>query len=455
MVPGDHARGPDGERARGGSSDLVELTRTVRRRTTGIFYGWWIVTAGFFVQLLNGALLFHSFTAYFVFLQADFGWSRTALAGAFSLTRVESGLLGPVEGWLVDRIGPRAVMRVGILLFGAGFIMLSRIDSLFGYYAAFFVLAFGSALAGFLPASAAVANWFARRRATAMGIMMTGMGVGGLLVPAVTWSLSTFGWRETAFASGILVIVIGLPAVQLMRHHPEHYGYLPDGDPVTPAQAEQPPEAPTGLTARQALRTSSFWFLSLGHSVALLIVGAAMVHQIPHMVDGVGLSVQMAGAMVAFLMAVVIAGQLGGGFIGDRFDKRMVVAACMLVHSIALVIFALATNVVGVFLFALLHGLAWGIRGPLLNSIRADYFGRAAFATIMGFSSMVIMAGMFIGPLFAGAMADWLGDYRVSFLVVAGVTALGSVLFLMARPPVLPPADTQMDEAEAEATAAG
>jgi len=435
--------------ASGGKVLSVELTRTVRRHTSGIFYGWWIVTAGFLVQLLNGALLFHSFTAYFVFLQADFGWSRTALAGAFSLTRVESGLLGPVEGWLIDRIGPRAVMRVGILLFGGGFILFSRIDSLLGYYVVFSVLAVGSALAGFLPASAAVANWFARRRATAMGIMMTGMGVGGLLVPLVTWSLSNFGWRETAFASGVLVIAIGLPAVQLMRHHPEHYGYLPDGDPVTPAQAEQTSEAPIGMTARQALRTSSFWFLSLGHSFALLIVGAAMVHQIPHMVDGVGLSVQMAGAVVALLMAVVILGQLSGGFIGDRFDKRLVVAGCMLVHGIALVIFALATNILGVLAFAVLHGLAWGVRGPLLNSIRADYFGRTAFATIMGFSSMVIMGGMFIGPLFAGAMADWLGDYRVSFVVLAGVTALGSVLFLLAKPPVLPrSADPLTEEAE-------
>jgi len=161
--------------------------------------------------------------------------------------------------------------------------------------------------------------------------------------------------------------------------------------------------------------------------------------------------------VVAFLMAVVILGQLGGGFIGDRFDKRMVVAGCMLVHGIALVIFALATNVIGVLVFAVLHGLAWGVRGPLLNSIRADYFGRTAFATIMGFSSMVIMSGMFIGPLFAGAMADWLGDYRVSFLVLAGVTALGSVLFLLAKPPVLPPsAEAPADEVEVStASAAG
>ena len=428
----------------------------LRQRANGIFYGWWIVASGFLVQLLNGSLLFHSFTAYFVFLQADFGWSRTALSGAFSLTRAESGLLGPIEGYLIDRFGPRAVMRVGILLFGIGFILLSQIDSLLGYYAAFAVLSLGSALAGFLPASAAVANWFARRRATAMGIMMTGMGFGGLLVPVVTLSLDNFGWRATAFASGVLILVIGLPAVQLMRHHPEQYGYLPDGEPVPDEhQGNVPAAPPEGLTARQALRTSSFWFLSLGHSVALLVVGAAMVHQMPHMVEGVGLSVQLAGLIVALLMAMVIIGQLTGGYIGDRINKRVGIAACMLVHAVALVIFALATNVVGAIVFALLHGLAWGVRGPLLNAIRADYFGRTAFATIMGFSSAVIMTGMLIGPLFAGAMADWLGSYRVAFIVLAAITALGSILFLFARPPQLPEPEPPLQPDDGLAVATG
>ena len=250
-----------------------------KRRADRIFYGWWIVLSGFTMQLLNGALLFHSFTAYFVFLQADFGWSRTALAGAFSLTRVESGVLGPFEGWLVDRLGPRAVMRTGVLLFGSGFIALSMVHSPLTFYLAFSVVALGSALAGFLPASTAVTNWFARRRAMAMGIMMAGMGVGGLLVPLITLSLSSYGWRATAFGSGLLIITVGLPAVQLMRHHPEHYGMVPDGEEPEPANGLSPIATGTvhqldGLTARQALRTRGFWFLSIGHAIALLVVGA-------------------------------------------------------------------------------------------------------------------------------------------------------------------------------------
>ncbi len=412
----------------------------VKRRANSIFYGWWIVVGGFTVQLLNGALLFHSFTAYFVFLQAEFGWSRTVLSGAFSLTRVESGLLGPIEGFLVDRLGPRAVMRAGVVLFGAGFILLSLVNSILTFYLAFSIMALGSALAGFLPASTAVANWFARRRATAMGIMMTGMGVGGLLVPAITFSLSTFGWRGTAFGSGVLILAVGLPAVQLMRHRPEDYGEMPDGEkpPETADGAERPSPQLDGLTARQALKTRGFWMLSLGHSIALLVVGAAMVHQMPHMVESGGLSVGLAGAVVALLMAVVIMGQLIGGPIGDRINKRIGIAACMVVHGAALLIFALLTNLIGAVLFALLHGLAWGVRGPLLNSIRADYFGRVAFGTIMGFSSLIIMTGMTLGPIFAGAMADWLGDYRLAFVILAGICVAGSLLFLLAKPPEPP-----------------
>jgi MFS family permease len=419
----------------------------VKRRANAVFYGWWVVAAGFVVQLMNGALLFHSFTAYFVFLQAEFGWSRTTLAGAFSLTRVESGLLGPIEGWLVDRFGPRAVMRIGILVFGSGFIALSMVNSILTFYLAFSVMAVGSALAGFLPASTAVANWFLRRRATAMGIMMTGMGMGGLLVPLVTLSLSMYGWRATAFVSGVVIITVGLPAIQLMRHRPEDYGEVPDGV-AQPQESSAGHSAQTyGLTARQALRTRGFWFLSLGHSIALLVVGATMVHQMPHRTESGGLSVELAGAVVALMMGIVVVGQLAGGPIGDRMNKRVGIAICMVLHSVALIIFAVLTNVVGAVLFALLNGVAWGVRGPLLNAIRADYFGRVAFGTIMGFSSLIIMTGMTLGPIFAGAMADWLGDYSLAFIILAVVCAAGALVFLFASPPTPEPRSVRQDSA--------
>ena len=206
------------------------LFNSLRQRAQRVFYGWWIVLAGFAIQAFNGCLLFHGFGAYVLPLQAEFSWSRAQISGVFSMLRAESGLLGPLQGWLIDRYGPRALMRVGFVLFGAGFALFSRVDSLPSFYLSFAVIALGSSLGGFMSLSTTIAHWFVRRRSTALGFMLAGMGTGGLLVPAMVWSLSEYGWRSTALVSGLLVMLVGLPLSQLMRRRPEDYGLLPDGD---------------------------------------------------------------------------------------------------------------------------------------------------------------------------------------------------------------------------------
>ena len=416
------------------------------RRSSRIFYGWWIVSGGFSLQMIVGSLMIHSFTAYFPILQTQFGWSRSLLSGAFALSRAESGILGPLQGWLIDRFGPRIMVRVGMMLFGAGFIMFSLTDSVLDYYLTFALMALGSSVAGFLTVATTVVNWFERRRGVAMGIAMSGFGIGGLLVPAVAWSLTTFGWRETAFFSGVLIMIVGFPIAQIMRQRPEQYGYLPDGAtaPVAGSEESQGRSAATGgdevdgFTAREAMSTPAFWLLGLGHSMALLTVGAVSLHLIPHIMESVGVTITAAAGAVSVMTVFNILGQLGGGFLGDRFSKRMLAALAMLMHSAALLILAYATTMLPVYAFAVLHGTAWGLRGPMMTTIRADYFGRASFATIMGFSSLLVMVGMTGGPLFAGFMADIFDGYRIPFIVIAAITGLGSLFFAMARPPKLP-----------------
>ena len=134
-------------------------------------------------------------------------------------------------------------------------------------------------------------------------------------------------------------------------------------------------------------------------------------------------------------LAVGLLGQIGGGYLGDLFDKRVIAALCMLGHGVAMVVIAYAQSLPMVVAFALLHGIAWGVRGPLMVGLRADYFGPGSFGTIMGFSSLIVMLGMSGGPIFAGYMADLYGSYQVGFLFIAGSALLGALCFLLARPP--------------------
>ena len=419
-------------------SPLRAIDRTLRP-DGHVFYGWWMVLAGGGVQMLIGALLMQAFGAYVLLLREEYGWSLAALSGAFAMSRLESGLLGPLQGWSIDRFGPRAVMRVGIVMFGAGFILFSRIDSIVAFYLTFFLMALGSSLGGFLSITVALVNWFSRHRAKALALSQIGFSVGGLIVPLTVAAMEMFGWRATAFGSGLLVMAVGLPLTAVIRHTPHAYGERVDGTPAPQGEsAEMAPDDSADFTAREAMRTRAFWFISLGHASALLVVSAVMVHVVVHVNESLGYSLGQAAGVIALMTAMQLVGGIGGGFLGDRFSKRIIVVGCMVAHATALLLLAYATALWMVIAFAVLHGVAWGTRGPLMQAIRADYFGTRSFGTIMGFSSLIIMLGMTAGPIFAGFMADRTGNYESGFTVLALAALAGSTFFILAPKPPPP-----------------
>jgi sugar phosphate permease len=419
-------------------SESLFFTQSVSSRASRVFYGWWIVAACWLFHAQAGALLYHAFGAYFVHIQSEFGWSRTVISGGFSLARLEGGFLGPVQGWLISRFGPRAVVRIGVIVFGLGMMLLSTIQSVAAFYAAFVIVAIGAGMCGFLTLNIVIANWFERRRSRAIALAATGSSSAGLLVPLVALALDTFGWRATAFASGLLVIAIGIPISRVIRHTPEAYGYVPDGalpTPAAPGAQQETLPSPETFTGRAAIRTPSFWLISAGHSSALVAISALSAHLIPYLVEQMQMSLQTAATFAAAVTATSFASQLFGGFLGDRLNKRLLTTVCMAGHTGALIILATASTPIQVLAFALLQGMSWGVRGPLMTSIRADYFGRRALATVEGFASLVTTAGLVLGPLSTGYIADQVGDYRPAFVFLAGVTAVGMLCFgLAARP---------------------
>ena len=400
------------------------------------FHGWRMVAAGGGIQFLQSALLHQSFGAYFAVLSEEFGWSKTSLSGAAALQPMEAAILGPVLGWVVDRFGPQGMIRIGIVTFGIGFILLSQIDSLAGFYGAFIVIALGSSLCGFFPVNVAIIHWFEKFRARALSALSLGMALGGIVVPLVAWWMLSFGWRATALASGLLAILVGWPLAQVFRRRPEDYGLTVDGLPPAVAVAGQNEAgAQREYSAREALRTSAFWLLSLGHGFALLIVYAVNVHAITHMKEGLGYSVAQAALVITLMTVAQVGGVLVGWAIGDRFQKRFIAAVCMLMHAAGLLMLTYAAGAVMLVAFAVLHGGAWGLRGPFMQAIRADYFGRRSIGMILGLSSIIVVIGQIGGPMVAGVLADLTGNYRAGFTVLALLAGLGSLFFLLAKPP--------------------
>ena len=162
------------------------------------------------LQFIQSALLMQSFGAYVAVLSEERGWSKTALSGAAALQSVETAILGPALGWLLDRFGPRTMVQVGMVVFGSGFLVLSQIDSLAGFYASAVLMAIGVSLGGYFPLTVALIQWFERYRARALSIMSLGLALGGVMVPVVAWTMHTYGWRATAFGSGIIIMALGV-----------------------------------------------------------------------------------------------------------------------------------------------------------------------------------------------------------------------------------------------------
>ena len=428
----------------GGDAPSSVAAPPPRRPGGRIFFGWYIVAAGFLLTAILGGLMIHAFGQYVVVFENEFGWSRTSLSLAFSIQMVEAGLLGPVQGWALDRFGPRRIMLVGITIFGLGFFILSQINTLIGFYIAFIVIALGMSMGPFLGVVVAVVNWFNRRRAMAVAITTAGFAVGGFLQPGIAWSLEHLGWRETAIVSGVIVIAIGLPLAGVMRHRPGQYGYRADGDPPGPGMAiggalsDYDPDE-INFTWQEALRTRAFWMISIGHAASLLVIGAVMVHFVSHVTDSLGYSLSQAANLLLAITVTSVVGMLAGGYLGDRLPMRHILAVAMLGHMASLLVLTLWVSVWGAVAFTVIHGLSFGVRGPLTQAIRAEYFGSAAFGTVMGFSSLVIIIGMVLGPVVAGLSYDLTGSYRTGFIGLALVAGFGSFAFLASTRPDPPP----------------
>ncbi len=379
----------------------------------------------------------HSYGAYTLHLQEEFGWSMSVLSLAFAITRLESGLLGPIQGWLVDKYGPRLIAIVGTLIFSIGFLYFGFVNSIPSYFVAFVLIALGSSLGGFATLMVSIVSWFEKHRAKAIAWSQLGFSLGGLCVPLVAFGLETLGWRSMAFLSGGAILIIGLPLVSLIRHSPAEYGEKPDGLTTSGhiVEDESPAEQNRSFSWQEAMREPSFWLISVGHALSLLTVSSMLAHLIPHLVRGMNYSLIEAGYAFALMTGVQMVGLILGGILGDRYNKRFICVLCMVGHCVGLFCVTFATNVTWVIAFAVFHGLAWGIRGPLMVALRADYFGPKSFGTIMGVSSLIVMIGMTIGPIACGLLFDQFGNYQLAFTIMALCSLSGSLCFWFAKPP--------------------
>ncbi|MBA7613679.1 L-lactate transporter [subsurface metagenome] len=427
------------------------------KRPRRIFYGWWVVLAAAAMSWYGSGAWFYGFSVIFKAILNEFGWARAVTAGAFSLARLEGGLEGPFVGWFIDRVGPRKMAVFGAVVVGLGYVLLSRMTSLWMLYVLFGgVIAFGFNAGFSHAATAAVANWFIKKRSRALGLYTLGAGVGGAtLVPLIGWLISQYGWRTTVFVIGVGVWVVVIPLSLLLRHKPEQYGYLPDGEPPVEEQprearvtsgvssAEIEAEARSGeldFTWREAMGTTSFWMLLLATGTRMIGQSSVVLHQVAYLTD-IGVSEVAAATALGLMVAMSIPGRITFGWLGDRFDKRYVLMASYVLQAIGVFILANVKTIEQVYIFLVVYGFAYGGAIPVFIAMRAEYFGRKAYATIQGLMQMFLIPATIVGPIFAGWVYDTTGSYYNAFILFALLYLLGFGIIPFIRRPKLPSAE--------------
>ena len=433
--------------------DLAHPIRLAR----GLFYGWWLAVIGAVIMVIGTVPLFQALSLWLPVLSQSFGWTPLQLSWAFTLTRVEGTVMGPIAGWGVDKLGPRKMVVIGLAIFAVGFFLFSRTTNLWTFYLSFVVVSLGAGLGSWLPANTALNNWFRLRRSTAMSIPMLGFGLGGVvIVPLMAWTMGwdtqtameipgRLGWQNTALVVGAIGLVASVPLSLVVRNRPEDYGQHPDGvDPANAVGAGPRHSANGGTVApdytwQEAVRTRAFWLITMGHSSSSIIIISVMFYLGLLMVER-GFSLGQIGTVISVQTAVSTAFILVGGIIGDRVPIRLAIFAFSLLQSIAMVVLLIAETLPMFYLFTILMGIGFGGRTPLTTAIRGVYFGRSNFARITGIS-MIPMNIMFIAVVpYVAWMQEYItGSYTLPLATIAAVSAVGSVMFLMMGNPRLSP----------------
>ena len=400
--------------------EAEEPNKGIPRRPR-IFYGWWIGSAGMTIHLWVSICWVYGMQVFFTPLADAFGWSRALISGAFALQRLEGSILTPLEGFLVDRIGPRPVVIAGGFLVGAGFIILSFTHSLWVFYVGTLVVSGGTSAAVGVPRTWAIVQWFTRMRGRVMGIGSSGAVISGPLLVIVVWLVEAFGWREAFFILGIASWVIIIPLAFVYRTKPEDYGLLPDGDqpdPEKPLNQQRGQVILTGLSGKEALRTPTFWILILIFGIQTMPVNGLIVHLIPYL-EGpdVGFSTLLAASVLGNFTVLSAIGRLGGGWITDYVDNRYVLGGLMVCQAIG-VFFLIQVSTYSspdfwdTVPFAFFHGLAFGGMIPIRGVLVSAYFGRKHF----GFISGLTQSGSMIGGLVAPILLGWVFDEYTTYI---------------------------------------
>jgi MFS family permease len=394
------------------------------------FYGYVIVAAAFLIQLVSFSLS-DSFGVFVDPWVSDFGWTRATISGAYSVSFLLMGVMGIVMGMLTDKYGPRITLSFCALCLGAGYWLISRMQAPWQLYVGYGLL-FGTGMgAVWAPLLSLISRWFIGKRSIAIGIVISGGGLGAFIGPPVISRLiEAFSWSKAVLILGVFAFLVIILTAQFLKRDPSQKGQT-----AYPAETEKSGHIPVGQDFRlkEAMATTQFWTIFVLLFCLAFYTFSILVHIIPHAVQ-LEISANQAAYILASISGMSIAGNYVMGRFGDRIGPRKVLMISFLLMSAALFWLVWAGQLWGLYLFSIVFGFNHGGNATAQAPLVARVFGLKAHGTIFGAAAFGFTIGGAAGPLVTGYIFDRSGSYAPAFILCGIIGMVGLALITSLRP---------------------
>ena len=394
-----------------------------------LFFGWYIVAACFVVNFVVFGISVNTFTVYVKPIEADLGWSRGKISLAITLAALSMGAAAPFIGLLIDRIGAKVVMATGAGIIGVGSLLLAKTQSAAYFYIIYVLAGVGQGAATIIPISLVISNWFTVKRGRALGMAMTGTGLGAMvMVPVTSWIVVTWDWRTSYFVMGCIILLMVPLSLLLIRTRPSDMGLLPDGGMVS----DEKPVEIGGFTVPEAVKTSAFRLIAVMMLLSGLVALGIGVHLMAYLTD-IGHMTATAAFIIAIISGLTVVGKIGMGFIADHWGIRLAVTLTFAIIIVGILLLMGAKAYAIACIFAVVYGFAIG--APLLinPALTAECLGLRNFGAIFGILTLMNTVGAAVGAVLTGVIYDTAKSYMPAFWLFIALMAIAGFCGVKAR----------------------
>jgi len=395
-----------------------------------------VIGAGLLITVIGTGTQF-SFGVFFKSIESEFGLTRGATSGIFSVHMLVCCILSFLGGWSLDRYGPKIVTFLMGAFTGLSLILTSQTNATWQIVITYGLL-LSLGVGGIFPAvHSTTSRWFHKKRGVALGITTSGSGLGVIVMaPLATYLISHFDWRTAFLVLGVVAWLVIASLSLLMKKEPSDIGLLPDGVKSEAGQARihhrESKTQPTGFSPSQASRTRQFWFLGFVWFFMALNLYLVLVHIVPYAVD-MGISPIDAAVILSLTGGASILGRLGVGKVSDTIGRKAPAIACALLQVGALLWLMCSRDLWMFYTFALVYGFMWGGFSLVTTALIGDIFGMRSIGSIMGLINVGWTLGAASGPAIGGLIFDVTGNYFLAFATGAGALLIAGLLVALVR----------------------